>query len=57
MLGIKKLKKRIKSLEEELGYVYSENDSYDDHSKITYGEMSRIEKRLSDLEDKLNPKK
>lgn len=51
MFGINKLKKRIKSLEDHLGVVYS-NEEYPDHAEVTYGFLNRFDKRLETLEKK-----
>ena len=45
-----KLKKRILSLEDELGFAFKSDDNY--HVREAYGRLANIEDRLVKLEEK-----
>ncbi len=55
MFNYKKIIKRIKSVEEFLGLVYKAPEfkgDYEEHEKIEWGFLERLDKRISDLEKK-----
>lgn len=50
------LKKRVQSLEEALGYIYTQEDGYAEHYPRTYGDVVDMKKALKQLEAKKGKK-
>jgi hypothetical protein len=51
LFGSNKLKRRIVSLEETLGYVYTREDGYSEHYLRTYGDVVRLKEQVKDLKE------